>query len=290
MRRILLFVALLVVFVLWTFPHHEVVERLVTRRLAGAEVDVVLGRVSPRLWPLGYRIDDVVLRHGQYGMSLDEFGLGLGLLGPTDFRAQACGGSLEGRFAGGADDRRPHLLLRFSEIDPSRCIDLGSILLSGSFEGVVELAGLGRGQASSVVGRAVRAGSVVVAARSGNVSGHLPRAGAGGDPVAAQGRPIGSWEFARADLRARIDDGDVIVENAIAEAEGVRWEVPAARVARASGARPRVTGELRARGIDDSPRAKAVLGLLPRATEADDGWRRYRVSGTLDSPKIVGLK
>jgi len=70
----------------------------------------------------------------------------------------------------------------------------------------------------------------------------------------------------------------------------VHWEITAARLSPASGGRTRIALSFRARSADETPRAKAVLGMLPRATEAADGWRRYRVTGTLDAPKLVGLK
>jgi hypothetical protein len=118
----------------------------------------------------------------------------------------------------------------------------------------------------------------------------LPLAPASPQQAASAPQPIGSWEFARVELSAHIDGGDVGVDAATAEAEGLRWEVSTARLSAGPGARIRVNAEMRARRLDDSPRAKAVLGLLPRATESPDGWRRYRISGTIDAPKIVGLK
>jgi hypothetical protein len=80
------------------------------------------------------------------------------------------------------------------------------------------------------------------------------------------------------------------VNRARARAEGVEWQVSKARVGPRTAGSARVSVDVRARRIDESPRSKAVLGLLPRAAEDAEGWRRYRVSGTLSAPKLIGLK
>jgi hypothetical protein len=111
---------------------------------------------------------------------------------------------------------------------------------------------------------------------------------AGVQPTAPQ--PIGSWEFTRASLRAHVEGAEVVIDDGSAEAEGLHWELSGGRLAPGLASRTRINVDLRARKVDDSPRAKAVLGLLPRAGEDANGWRRYRISGTLDAPRIVGLK
>ena len=48
--------------------------------------------------------------------------------------------------------------------------------------------------------------------------------------------------------------------------------------------------DFRARAAADSPRAKALLGLMPKAAEDKAGWRNYRVVGTLSAPRVVGVE
>src|SRR6185503_17616942 len=148
--------------------------------------------------------------------------------------------------------------------------------------------GLGAGIPQSVLGRAARAGTLEIEGVKGVLAGALPQA-AGAQP-APPPQPIGSWEFARASLRAHVEGGEVVIDDASAEAEGLHWELAGGRLTPGTAARTRINVDLRARKVDDSPRAKAVLGLLPRAGEDANGWRRYRISGTLDAPRIVGLK
>ena len=289
MKRLAVFAALLVVFVVWTFPHRQIVEQILARRLHGLDVHVDMGSIAPSLWPLGYRLGDVVVRGPGYSLGVDA--VRLGLRPGSDFRADVCGGSLQGNVGPSArNDGTEQLALRFERIDPSACLKVGALELSGSFDGSAALDGLGTGAGSSVLGRSVRAGTLEIHGTQGVVSGTLPPSpGAIGD-AAAPPKPIGSWEFSRAALKAHVDGSDVIVDGATAEAEGLHWELSSARLTPGIGARTRINVEMRARRLDDSPRAKAVLGLLPRATEDPDGWRRYRISGTLDAPKIVGLK
>jgi hypothetical protein len=168
-------------------------------------------------------------------------------------------------------------------------LKVGALELSGSFQGNAAFEGLGAGAAGGVLGRTARTGTLEVEGVQGIVAGMLPQAPGSADR-AIPPKPIGSWEFARAALRAHIEGPEVVVDGASAEAEGLHWEVSGARLAPGSGSRTRINVDIRARRLDDSPRAKAVIGLLPRASEDAQGWRRYRISGTLDAPKIVGLK
>jgi type II secretion system protein N len=280
MRRLGVFLLLLLAFLVWTFPHRRVVERIVQRRLSGLPVTVTMGHVVPQLWPPGYRIGDVVFEAIGAKVTLDA--VELGLWPGSRLSAKACGGSADATTSGGG------LQMHFEDVDPSACIN-ASVKLSGSFAGDLNLDGLGTGGAGSVLGRAARAGTLSLEGTSGTLSGYLPVAP--GTPSAdSMGKPIGTWEFQRAGLAARLDSGEVVVDEATAEAEGVRWELAQARLSQGPGSRTRVNAELRARRLDDSPRSKALLSLLPKATENAEGWRRYRISGTVDAPKVIGLK
>ena len=239
-----------------------------------------MGDVAPRLWPPGYRIGDVVFEAIGAKVTLDA--VELGLWPGSKLSARACGGSAD------ATTREGGLQLRFEDVDPAACVN-APVKLSGSFAGGLDLVGLGTGPAGSVLGRAAREGSLSLEGTAGTLSGHLPSA-PGTPAPESTGRPIGTWEFERAGLAAHLESGDVVVDQASAEAEGVKWEMAEFRLSQGPGARTRVNAELRARRLDDSPRSKALLSLLPRASENAEGWRRYRISGTVDEPKVIGLK
>jgi len=287
MRRALAFFLLLLVFVAWSFPHRRVVERLLNRRLEGVPVDVSMGDVRPVLWPPGYSVSDVRVRSQGVTVSLDSvrFDLWFG----SGVRARACGGTLDGAISEPSRGKPGNLNVRFDHLDLSSCVQGAPISVSGAFGGQLELEGLGSGHGSSLLGRTADRGSLAVEGTNGTLAGYLPPA-----PTAAGGtddaQPIGSWEFARVALHARLERGDILVQDASADAEGVHWEVSGGRLASGSAGRTRLAAELKAKAIDDTPRAKAMLGILPRAGQDDEGWRRYRISGTLDSPKLVGLK
>jgi type II secretion system protein N len=287
MKRALLFLALLAAFVLWMFPHQRIVEQMLVRRLAGVQADIALGDVSLSWWPPGYEMSDVRLEAPGFRLSIQS--LGLQLLFGSAVRARACGGSVTGTADPASQGRPASVDLRFEGLNPALCIEGPPIQLSGSFSGSLKLTFSGACSAGSVVGSAADQGSLVLEATDGTVSGYLPVASEPGDDGEAA-KPIGSWEFVRAQLRARLERGDIVFENASADAEGVHWELSQGRVSRGPGGKPRVAVDLRARRVVDSPRAKAVLGIFPRAGEDSEGWRRYRITGGLDAPRIVGLK
>jgi type II secretion system protein N len=278
------FLALFAVFLVWTFPHRRIVERMVARRLAGLDVAVTMGAVAPSLWPPGYRIGDVEVHGRGYSLDVDSIRLGLG---PSSrFRADVCGGSLEGDIS--RVDGAQKLDVSFADVDPASCIDLKPLEVSGSFRGSAALEGLGAGPPASVLGRAARGGTFEIEGVKGVLAGAIPQASTGAQPPAAQ--PIGSWEVQRASMHAHVEGPEVVIDDATAEAEGLHWELSGGRLTPGMASRTRINIDLRARRLDDSPRAKAMIGLLPRAGEDANGWRRYRITGTLDAPRIVGLK
>jgi type II secretion system protein N len=289
MNRIVAFVALLIVFVVWTFPHRDLVERTIASKLANTDVVVTFDSVRPS-WPPGYRLGGVRIDHGAYGAELDELRLAVNpFVDKLRFYAHGCGGSIVG-MVGREDDKRI-LVTRFSDIDPSLCTKLDAIVVASSMKGRLELDGLGMGKPSGVIGRAAASGALRIDAGEGTVSGHLPaapgvRAADGGAGIA-----IGSWKFDAVRVEAHVEDGrDVVVDLLTARAEGVEWRIAPARLAANGRARPSLSASLRARRLDTSNRSKAILGLLPKAGESEDGWRRYRVTGTLDAPQMIGLR
>ena len=289
MKRALVFGALLVAFVLWTFPHELVVRRVLASRLEGTGIDITLDRVRPQLWPFGYRVDGLVASRDSLRAEVDSLHVGIGLAGGVRFDADACAGALRGRLVRGGDiDGRASrdLELRFDDIDPSTCLDLAGPSVGGRFSGALTLTGVGRGKASATL---ARAGALTLDGHEGSLSGTLP----GSRPSKPSGKsrepqPIGRWEFTRVHVDARLDAGRIVISNADAEAEGLVWEADDAKID-LSRATPRVDVELRAKRLDDSPRSKAILALLPKAAEKD-GWRRYRIVGTPSSLQLAGLR
>jgi type II secretion system protein N len=287
MKRLLVFVVLLMAFVVWTFPHRRVVDRMLARRLEGIPVDVAMGGVRPTLWPPGYTLSDVSVRSRGVTISLNS--AQIDLLFSSGVRAHACGGTLDGDFTEPSTGKPGNLRLRFNGVDLSSCVKGFPISVTGAFAGQLQLEGLGSGPGGSLLGRTAARGSLAIEGTSGTLSGYLPSApNASGESDVA--KPIGSWEFARVALHAHLERGEILVDDASADAEGVHWDVSAARLAPGNTGRTRLSAELKARAVDDTPRAKAMIGILPRAGVDAEGWRSYRISGTLDSPKIVGLK
>jgi type II secretion system protein N len=289
MKRALLFLVLLLAFVVLTFPHRLLVERMLAQKLANTDLEVRFAKVRPS-WPPGYALEDVDIEHGAYSVRLDELRFAATPFSDKlRFRALGCGGAIVGLV--GTEDGVRELQVRFSDIDPSSCAHLDTLVVAGRIKGRIELSGLGAGHPAGMIGRAAEAGTVRVDASGGNVSGHLPAPP--GKAAAGPGMAIGSWGFDSARIEAHVEDGrDIVVDTLAARAEGVEWQVPSARLAAGRGARdaPSITASLRARSTDASTRSKAILGLLPQAGENDEGWRRYRISGTLDAPKIIGLR
>lgn len=285
MRRALAFLFLLALFAIWTFPHRRVVERVLSRHVGTLPVQVAMGDVTPSLWPLGYVISDVRLRGRGLTVTLDL--VQIQIVFGSGFRARACGGTLDGTVSDTGRGAPGLLELRFDQIDPATCVEGTPIAVSGSFAGSLSLPA--RSGATSPGTRTAANGSLALTGTSGTISGYLPGnsdAATGTEP----GKPIGSWEFVHVGLRARLEPKELLVEEASADAENVRWEVSDGRISFAASGRTRISAALKARPLDDTPRAKAVLGVLPRAGEDADGWRRYRISGTLDAPKVIGLK
>ena len=48
--------------------------------------------------------------------------------------------------------------------------------------------------------------------------------------------------------------------------------------------------DFQARALEDSPKARALLGLLPKAGEDAAGWRSYRIVGPVGGARVLGLE
>lgn len=291
MKRAALFLALFSVFLFLTFPHELVVRRLLLSRVP-PELGVTFATVSPSLHPLGYRLTDVELSHDPFRARLDSVSVGLGWLGALRFHIVACGGTVDGSLLRGtASDggRARDLEIEISDIDPSQCLDLGGPAIEGRFHGHIALRGIGSGNARDALGKFARAGTATLEGENGVLSGYLPASRA----VKPSGKrrepqPIGRWEFSRASVDAEAKADRIVVNRAEAEAEGLLWETETASIIIA-GQLPRVQVELTAKRLEDSARSKAIIGLLPKATEKD-GHYHYRLTGPLSGVQISGIK
>lgn len=188
------------------------------------------------------------------------------------FEAAACGGRLEGSFRGGT------LSLEFRDIDPSRCLHVGRLELESNLDGALEIDGID-------VARLAESGPggahLDITSDGGTFGGVLVGAGQGGADL-----PLGEWEFQQLVLHATLANGRIDVREGHAETSGVLWElldVDLPSRDRRSGLRI----DFRTRQVEDTPRSRALVGLMPRATADASGWRNYRVVGTLASPRVV---
>jgi type II secretion system protein N len=289
MKRIGAFALLLAAFVVWNFPHRMIVERAISKRLAGTDVRISIDNVS-WAWPVGYWLEGVDIGTDTYSTNLDAIRVGLSIFSQElDFEATGCGGTLEGSIT--RDDEGRHLWVEFTGIDPSSCAKLDALIVGGSIDGRLDLRDLGAGRRTGVLGRTAARGTLQAHARDGTVSGHLPSRSPATQDGTPSGLPIGSWEFNDARLEAHVDENkDVVVDAFTARAEGVEWRVTSGSLFGGQAGRVGISVSMQARRLDDTSRSKAIIGLLPKAGENDEGWRRYRISGSLDSPKMIGLR
>ena len=293
MKRLALFLVLVIAFAVWTFPHDLVIRRLLRTQFVGISDALAYHSVRPSVWPLGYRLRSVEFHNERMALTLDEIVLGPGITNGPWFSASACGGEMSGRTRRSTEQRGGNrksydLRVRFDHLDPSDCLNLGGIEISGDFSGDLVLNGLGTGSRQSLAALG-KSGALTVSSPSGKIGGELPAVAAGAGSTARIARPIGQWNFSDADLRAAVHNGTVSFDESKAVAEGVEFVVDQSKLTNGPGNRMNIRGDFRARALDDSLRAKAVLGLLPKATE-ENSWRRYRVLGTLDAPRLIGLK
>jgi type II secretion system protein N len=291
MKRAILFLASLLLFVALTFPHELLVKRVLAAKLP-PDVSVSFESVRPSLLPLGYRLDEVVVVDPPFRLAVHKLRAGLGLWGGFVVKADLCEGALHAQVVRSAAVPGPaarDVSLRFDGIDPGECLELDGPTISGTFTGTLDLFGVGRGAETPSLGRLASSGHFSLAGHGGMISGYLPTprqqrpSGKQREP-----QPIGQWEFARLDLEGELSGDRIIVTRGQAEAEGVAWETSSATLF-VSAATPRVQIEVRARRLDDSARSKAIMALLPKAAEKE-GWRQYRINGALSSVQIAGVK
>ncbi|MFT4570706.1 MAG: hypothetical protein ACI8TX_001363 [Hyphomicrobiaceae bacterium] len=270
MRRVFAFIALVFVFAALTFPQERVILGFIEQPLREAKIDLRLDGASFAL-PLGWQANGVGLDGDGFGINLES--VYIGLLRTIDIRG--CGGSIQGDLDG-TDD----LEIEFAGIDPSRCLRIGDAHLEGAFSGEAHFIGLRQTGVLSLG----HTGFIRLRTDGGILSGRLPT----DDSVV--GVEIGEWEFGEIDIDLALTEGRLEVRHGHALASDVAFEVLAGKAWEGLRAKPEIEFEFRARPIEQAARAKAIIGILPRAEPDYDGWRRYKISGRVDNLKMIGLR
>ncbi len=265
MKRALVFLALLALFAVATFPHEALLNSVLQSALQARGLEGSVTSAVPAL-PFGYRVSGLRVGKADYRLSLDS--AYLGLFG--GFSTTGCGGHVRGDL-GDSDS----LVLDFDSINPAKCLSLGPLTLGGTFAGSVDIED---GE-----------GSLRLEAADGVFGGHLPVGALAGRQAGASGVTIGEWDFSKLNLEASLSQGRITVDKGEAHAAEVEWLVTRGSLAPAPGGYE-ADIYFRARPGAASGRARAMIGLLPRASENADGWRSYRVSGPLRKPRLLGLK
>lgn len=269
MRTLLLFVVAFAIGLVLTAPLERWLLPAVRDPLAAAGAELRVGGLRFAL-PLGVRATDVGIDMRGLGISFDNFYVGL----TRSFTADACGGHLSGQLSG----RSLHVDL--AGIDPSRCLRVGKLALESTLDGTVSVDGIDlRHPGPDGIGRA----HIDVTSEGGIFGGILEHAGRDGSDV-----PLGEWEFNDLVLKASIEDGKLEIEEGHTMTSGVEWEVVGGSLPSA-GSKNGLRIDFRARQVEDTPRSRALIGLMPRAPADGNGWHNYRVTGSLASPRVIGV-
>lgn len=271
--RILLFVVAFLVALAASAPLERWILPLVEKPLAGAGVELHVDGLRLAL-PAGIRATGINLDTRDGGADVDSLYVGIG----RTFDAEACGGRVSGSFS------RDSLDVKLDAVNPSRCVRIGKLSLETTLAGSVSVDGVDflDPRPSPDLG-----GTIDLRAASGVFRGILENAGRGGEDL-----PLGEWEFTDLVLKARLSNGRLTVDEGRTNTSGVQWEVLSVELPRLgdSSGKGGLRVDFRARAATDSPRAKALLGLMPKAAEDKAGWRNYRVVGTLTAPRVVGVE
>ena len=265
--RFLAFLILFVIFVAVTAPLEKLIAPWLSR-LNPYGVDVRIGSARLSL-PAGLRVTELQAEGTDFDVDLDSVYFGI----DRSFDVAACGGTMRGHVRGDA------LAVQVHSFDPSRCLRIGQITLESPIDGTIEVDGV------SLLDLRLRPDSrarIDLHSAGGIFGGHVPMMGPEGPTL----MPVGDWEFGDIALRGTFEAGRLRVEQGHALTSGVRWELTGATLGRSNELRI----DFRARMVEDTPRAKTLIALLPPATADSEGWRRYRVVTADGAPKLLGLE
>lgn len=273
--RALLFLVAFAIALLATVPLDRVLLPLLRDPLAAAGVDLRVQGLRLAL-PAGVRASDVGLSSDKASLALDSVYIGI----TRSIDAEACGGHISGDLA----TQSVHLNLQ--SVDLSRCLRVGKLELETALDGELFVEGFDLSNPSAFLNadivRALRA-NLKLTSTGGVFRGVVPGAGDGGSDL-----PLGEWEFNDLVLRAQFADGGIDIQEGHVMTSGVEWEAVSVQLP-SEDTRGGLRLDFRARLANDTPRARALIGLMPKATEGQGGWRSYRVVGTLSAPRVVGL-
>jgi len=267
--RVLLFVAAFLIAVLLTAPLDRWVLDAARRPLAavGAELSVESVRLA---LPAGVRATSVGIDMDEAGIDIDSFYVGL----TRNFEADACGGHIRGSI----EDHS--ISVELDGVDLSRCLRVGKLAVESALDGTLKLDGIDLW--NSRLGDAASA-RIDLTSEGGMFRGSLEHAGQGGADL-----PLGEWEFNDLVLHASLTGHELTVEEGHTLTSGVEWELLGAKLP-SPESRNGLRIDFRTRQVEDTPRSRALIGLMPKAAADASGWRNYRVTGSLASPRVIVL-
>jgi type II secretion system protein N len=267
--RILLFVVAFVIALAASAPLERWVLPLVRKPLADAGLELRVDGLR-LAFPAGLRATGLTIEGP--GADANVESLYVGLL--RDFDAEACGGRLWGTFT------RHSVDVRLAGVSPAGCVRIGKLSLDTPLSGSLNMSGVHLLDPRST---APVEGHLDLSAPSGVFRGILEGAGREGADL-----PLGEWEFQDLSLKAHLADGKLLVDEGRTNTSGVEWEVLSVDLPR-PGDRGGLRVDFRARVAQDGPRAKALIGLMPKTAEDGSGWHNYRVVGSLSAPRLIGV-
>lgn len=269
--RILFFVVAFLVALAVSAPLERWLLPIVRKPLADAGVDLRVDGLR-LAFPAGLRATGLTIEGPGAGANIESLYVGL----RRDFDAEACGGRLSGSFTGRSVE------VRLADVNPTGCLRTGKLSLDTPLSGSLTLSGVDLLDPRST---GPTEGRLELNAPSGVFRGILEGAGREGADL-----PLGEWEFQDLALKARLADGRLLVNEARTMTSGVELEVLSVELpGPGPGGKGGLRVDFRTRVAQDGPRAKALIGLLPKAAEDGSGWHNYRVVGSLSAPRLIGV-
>ncbi|HEY2775671.1 MAG TPA: type II secretion system protein GspN [Candidatus Binatia bacterium] len=268
--RFLLFVIAFAIGVLLMAPLDRWLLPLLRTPLAAGGVDLRVDTLRFAL-PFGVKATGVGLEMDLGSLDLDWLYFGI----TRSFEAEGCGGHIGGSVDGSS------IAVNVSGVDLSRCLHIGKLEVQSTVDGSVEVEGFD--PLRPLLG-ATTGAKIDLTSGAGVFRGTLVHAAADGSDL-----PLGEWEFSDLVLRASFSKGALTVQEGHAKASGVQWELLGANLQHPD-AKGGLRVDLRARAVEDNPRSRAMISMMPRSRADADGWHNYRVVGTLSQPRVIGLE
>lgn len=268
--RFLLFVVAFVVGIALTAPLERWLLPMLRGPMAAAGAELHVDSLHFAL-PAGLRATGVGIETAAGGVDIDSLYVGI----TRSFQADACDGHASGTFGGDS------FAMDWSGVNPSRCLRIGKLELESPLDGSLSASGINFADPRLDAGVNAR---IDVTASAGVFRGLLPHACRDGSDL-----PLGEWEFNDLVLHASFAGGHLEVREGHAVTSGVEWQLLAAQLP-TGDPKGAVRIDFRARQVDDGPRSRALMGLMPRAAQDGNGWRSYRVTGSMASPRVIGIE